>query len=241
MIPKIIHYCWFGRNPLPEKVKYCINTWKEFLPDYEFKLWNEDNFDLDSSVFVKEAYAEKKYAFVSDYVRVYVMEMYGGFYLDTDIEVVRTFNSLLNHEVLLGTDECGYLTAFMASVPHHSYFKNLLNLYNGMKFLTDEGANTIVNNTWMQEELSKFGYCVENKYQKLSDSIEVYPDDFFHAKSLVNGELHVTDNTYCIHHHTLLWISPKTKLIKFIRMKILVPLIGRERYVKLTEKLRKRR
>ena len=94
-IPKIIHYCWFGEKDMPDLVKKCIKSWKKILPDYEFKLWNEENFDINSTKWTKVAYKNKKYAFVSDYVRLCALLEFGGIYLDTDIRVKNSFNNLI--------------------------------------------------------------------------------------------------------------------------------------------------
>lgn len=238
MIPKIIHYCWFGRNPYPEKVQKCIESWKQTLFGYEFMLWNEDNFDIESIDFVSDAYKSKRYAFVSDYVRVYALQTYGGIYLDTDIEVIKTFDDLLNNNIVLGTDDGGYLTALMASVKNQSLWDSVLNHYRNLKYLNNANDNSLVNNTIIQNYLKPYGYKVINKKQLLNSGIVIYPDDYFHAKSLTTGKLHVTKNTFCIHHHTLLWVNKKTKIIKFIRLKILVPLIGKERYAKLVSTIK---
>ncbi len=239
MIPKIIHYCWFGRAEYPEKIKYCMDSWKRFLSDYEFKLWNEDSFDISSVPFVKEAYEAKKYAFVSDYVRVYALQKFGGIYLDTDIEVRRPFDDLLSERALLGTDDGGYLTAFMAAESEHPFFTELLDLYRNMRFLLPDGSlNTEVNNTWMQNTLEKYGYRRKNTKQSLNEGIVLYPCEYFHAKSLTSGKMMVTEKTYCIHHHTLLWVPLSTKIIRFLRMKIMVPLLGDDRYTKLTNRLK---
>lgn len=240
MIPKIIHFCWFGRNPYPEKVDMCMKTWKKYLPDYEFKLWNEDSFDLNTCSFVKEAYENGKYAFVSDFVRIYALYHYGGIYLDTDIEIKKSFNDILNKKLVLGTDDEGHLTAFMASEKETPYFKKLYDLYLDMPFVLENGKlNDVVNNIWMEELLTEYGYTVSNRYQKLEQDIEVFPDDFFHARSLVSGNYNITQNTYCIHQHTLLWVSNKTKIIRFIRMKLLVPILGAKRYMRIVERLKK--
>lgn len=242
MIPKIIHYCWFGHNEYPEKVKYCMESWKAFLPDYKFVLWNEDNFDLNSVQFVRQAYDAKKYAFVSDYVRIYALKKQGGIYLDTDIEVLRPFDNILNSKLVLGTDESGYLTAFMAAEANHPYLAQLLDLYNNMDFLQKDGTlNTEVNNTWMQNILHSYGYQQKNVMQKLEQGIVIYPCEYFHAKSLTSGELMTTENTYCIHHHTLLWITAKTRIIRFIRMRIAVPILGAEKYTALVKRIKRKK
>lgn len=229
MIPKIIHYIWFGGNPFPEKVAYCIETWKRYLPDCEFMLWNEESFDVNSVQFTKEAYENKKWAFVSDYVRVYALYHYGGVYLDTDIEVLRPFDELLNNRMILGTDESGYLTAFMASEKSHPFWKDILDYYEKSSFVLKNGKFKMeVNNTLLQEELAKYGYKISNTYQELKEGIIVFPDDYFHVVSLEDGAIHKTKNSYTIHWHTLLWISPARKFVRFIRLKILAPILGRK-------------
>jgi hypothetical protein len=239
MIPKIIHYCWFGKGEMPEKVKFCINSWKEKLPMYDFKLWNEDTFEIDKYEFTRDAYKNKKYAFVSDFVRVYALYNYGGIYLDTDIEVLKDFDDLLNNNIILGTDEGGSLTAMMGAVPKHNFFYTLLKKYEKMSFVKKDGSfEMTVNNIWIENELKKYGYKKANENQFLKGKITIMKDDYFHAKSLVSGKYHVTDNTYCIHHHTLLWIDKKTNIIKFLRMKVLVPLLGVKRYYKLVSILK---
>ena len=109
MIPKVIHYCWFGGNPLPKEVKEQIANWKKKMPDYEFKMWNEDNFDINSTIFTKKMYEAKKWAFVSDYVRLYALVNYGGFYLDTDVKVLKNFEPLLNYTAICGFESVDLL------------------------------------------------------------------------------------------------------------------------------------
>lgn len=240
MIPKIIHFCWFGHNQYTERVQYCIDSWKKIMPEYQFMLWNEENFDLSICDFAKEAYEKGKYAFVSDYVRLYALQKYGGIYLDVDVEAVKKFDSVLDNDMIIALDETGDITgAFIAAVAQHPFLEEMKENYHSMKFIKEDGSlNMVVNNIWMQNVLKKYGYQKANKFQKLLNDIVVYPDEYFHAKSLVSGKLRKTKNTYCIHHHTLLWVSKKTKLIRFLRMKIFVPLLGEERYVSLVGKLR---
>ena len=104
MIPKIIHYCWFGRKPLPPLAVKCIESWKKYLPDYTIKEWNEDNFDINIVPYTREAYEVGKYAFVSDYARFYILYHHGGLYFDTDVEVIRPMDDLVGRGAFLAWD-----------------------------------------------------------------------------------------------------------------------------------------
>ena len=142
-IPKIVHYCWFGNNEKPNDVQRYIETWRKFLPDYEFMEWNESTFDMERTIpYVKEAYAAKKYAFVSDYVRIYALHQYGGIYFDTDVEVRKTFEEYLeNREMVLGFEsERSLITAFLAVSAHHPYIKEFLDSYKERSFLKKDGS-----------------------------------------------------------------------------------------------------
>lgn len=240
MIPKKIHFIWFGRNPYPEKVQYCMESWKKHLPDYEFKLWNEDSFPIDQYRFTKEAYEEKKYAFVSDFVRIYALAHEGGVYLDTDIEILNTLNSFLENRAVLGTDDSGNLTALMASESNHPFFLHILQIYQNRSFKQDNGKLDMeVNNLLLERELQKWGYRVSNIHQELLDGVKVYPDDYFHVVSLVSGKMHKTVNSHAIHWHTLLWVPWKTRFIRFLRMNVLVPILGRNLYTKISHFLKR--
>lgn len=241
MIPKIIHYIWFGPRPYPEKVKKCIASWGKYLPDYELKLWNEETFNIDKACdFVRQAYAAKKYAFVSDYVRLWALYNYGGVYLDTDIEIRRPIpESYQNHRVVLGTDDGGYLTALMMSEPAHPYISDCLNAYHNIPFVLKDGKlNMEVNNTSLQAHLKPYGYEIANREQHLKEDIAVYPDHIFHVRSLTTGKLNLTPESIAIHWHTITWVSPKTRFINFMRINVIVPLLGHKRYNKLTTKIK---
>lgn len=234
MIPKIIHYIWFGGKPYPDKIKFCIETWKKYLPEYEFKLWNEDSFNVNSIRFTKEAYEQKKWAFVSDYVRVWALYNYGGIYLDTDIEIRKPLDKFLSKQLVLGTDELGFLTAFMASEPRHILWKRLLDYYKKISFYNPDGSlNQTVNNTYIQDILKEYGYRINNEYQEIDTNIVIYPDDWFHAIDHMSGKSHITENTHAIHWHTLTWCPPKTHFNRFLRVKILKYLIGGKNATKL--------
>lgn len=160
MIPKIVHYIWFGGNPYSEKIKKCIDSWHKYLPDYEFMLWNEQTFNIEQSCdFVKEAYAKKKWAFVSDYVRVWALNKYGGYYLDTDVEVLMPLDSFSNKKIVLGVDETGHLTAFMASENHQPLWGKIMDIYHSMHFSKEDGTlNTVVNNAYIEDLLKDYGF-----------------------------------------------------------------------------------
>lgn len=239
MIPKIIHFVWFGGNPYPEKIRFCINSWKKYLPEYEFKLWNEDTFDIANSCdFPREAYENKKWAFASDYVRLWALNKYGGVYLDTDIEICKPLDQFLNERMVLGTDEGGYLTAFMASEKEHPFLQEVIEHYKGMHFVNGDGSfNQTVINTYLQDHLKKYGYDIANRFQSLDEGIKVYPDDWFHALDHMSGIRNITPNTHAIHWHTLTWEPWQSHVKRFIRVQILARLIGGRNASKLFTRL----
>lgn len=241
MIPQIIHFIWFGKGKYNERIQACIDSWHRYLPNYKFKLWNEETFDISNSCqFVQEAYVSHKFAFVSDYVRLYALYYEGGIYMDTDIEVIKPFDlSLLEKPGVLSLDDGGYLSALMMSAPKQAFFKEMLDFYDGMKFLQEDGSfNMEVNNTFLQDKLIKLGYRQENTFQELDNGFVAFPDDYFHCRSLITGKLNKTENTYTIHWHTITWVSMKTKVINFLRINMLVPLLGEKLYSKLTNKFK---
>lgn len=232
MIPKIIHYIWFGRKPFPEKVQECIDSWHKHMPEYKFMLWNEDTFDVNSVPFTKQAYDNRKWAFVSDYVRIYALHKFGGWYLDTDVEILKPLAPFENKSIVLGTDVNGELTALMGSEPEHPYWTRMLDIYGNMTFIKEDGSfNIIVNNTYLQDVLKGYGYVHENKYQELNDGIVVYPDDYFHVADLERGFIHKTKNSYAIHWHTLLWTSKMSHMMRFFRLHILKPILGEDKFL----------
>lgn len=240
-IPKIIHYCWFGSSDYSEKIKKCIKSWEEKLQGYRIVLWNEKNFNVNENRFTKQAFDNKKFAFVSDYVRLWALEKYGGIYLDVDVEVIKPFDDVLDQSLIIALDDLGDVTgAFIAAKKNHPFIIMMREKYDNMSFILPDGSlNMVVNNIWIQEELVKYGYKRVNKKQMLSSEIMVFPNEYFHAKSLISGKIHQTENTHCIHHHTLLWVSKKTKIIRFIRMRIMVPILGEQKYLKLIRRMKR--
>lgn len=202
MIPKVIHYCWFGGNELPKSAVKCINSWKKYCPDYEIIEWNERNFDINSSTYVKFCYENKKYAFLSDYVRLWAVYNYGGLYMDTDVELVRPLNDLLDHKSYFG-------------------FETKEQVNTGLGFGAEKG-NKIVEDMIKQYSLNKtelivcpelntrslinFGLIPNGEYQILDDAV-VYPIECFNPYESTTGRLKKTKNTYSIHWYSQSWLS----------------------------------
>ena len=211
MIPKIIHFCWFGRNPLPEQAQKCIASWKQYCPDYQIIEWNEDNFDIDSApLYVRQAHAAKKWAFITDYVRLYALTKLGGIYMETDVEVIKPLDPFLQHRAFSGfEDETQVPTGIMACEKGFPLFLDLMHHYDTAIFPSSESqmqAETnvvIITNT-----LSKKGLCRNNTYQEI-EGFALYPKDYFCPKSYVDGKIYLTDNTATIHHFSASWKGKK--------------------------------
>lgn len=176
MIPKIIHYCWFGRGDYSELTKKCIESWQKRMPDYEIKLWNEDTFDVNSVQYTKEAYEARKFAFVSDYVRLVALKQYGGIYFDTDVEALDSFDVLLNQNAFTYQEDEFYpSTGIIACEPENEVISVFLDYYNGRSFYNDIGYYDLNPNTVVfANVLKKYGYKPCQKLQNL-EKITIYP------------------------------------------------------------------
>ena len=216
MIPKVIHYCWFGRGKLPELAIKCIESWKKFLPDYEIKEWNEDNFDLNLYPYVKEAYDNRKFAFVSDVVRLYALYMEGGIYMDTDVEVLKTLDPFLEHHAFSGfEDEKMIPTGIMASEKGGKWAKDNLDYYNGKHFVKEDGSLDVTTNvTIITDYMIPLGLEQNNTYQDFPGLITFYPKDYFCPKSKEDGKIYLTKNTVTIHHFAASWTSPTHRFLR---------------------------
>ena len=209
MIPKIIHYCWLSNDPIPEKLQEYMKSWKEKLPDYEFKLWNFDCFDINSSQWVKEAFEAKKYAFAADYIRLYAVYNYGGIYMDMDVEVIKSFNPLLNNDYLLGYEnQIGIEAGIFGASPKADWVKLILDYYQNKSFYREDGTQ---NTT----PLPKIIFKILKANKLLNKHIHPLSPDYLTAKSYKTGQIHTTSNTYTIHHFAGSWHGPKEKLAEF--------------------------
>lgn len=217
-IPKTIHYFWFGGKPLPELAERCIESWKEYFPEYNIKRWDESNFNVDMTSYTKQAYAAGKYAFVSDYARTWVLYRYGGVYFDTDVEVIASFDDILNKGAFLGREkgEDGlYMINFglgMACEKGNSIFKEILDSYKEDAFIDERGKqnlSTVV--VRVAEILKKYGLVETDDKQEIG-GITIYPSEYFSPKEFATGKLIITDNTRSIHWYDASW-QPKSSRI----------------------------
>lgn len=206
MIPKIIHYCWFGRKPKPKNVLDYIKTWIEHNSDYKIKEWNEDNFDIHCCKYVLEAYNVKKYAFVSDYARLYALYTEGGFYLDTDIEVRNSFDDYLNYKTVLGWEADYIGTGMLGCVKGQNWTREMIKKYHQESFITWLGKlNTKPNPYRLSDVLVSYGLVMNREKQILKDDITIFTLEYFCAHLADHTQYYITDNTVCIHHYFGTW------------------------------------
>lgn len=213
MIPKIIHCCWFGENPLPRSVKRYMSTWRRYMPDYEIMIWTEKEFDPLSSVpYVQEAYKCSKFAFVSDYVRLYALCQYGGIYLDTDVEILKSLDPFLTGPFMcFETDEC-LSTAVIAADTSTPWIKDVLNMYKDRHFLVDGKMDLTTNVEFISKEFHKRG-LVAGGFEQIVDGVSIYPSEYFSPKSWETGMYKITDKTIAIHHFAGTWHSGLTRFL----------------------------
>lgn len=235
MIPKIIHYCWFGRGEMPELSRNCIASWHEFMPEYEFMLWNEDNFDVNAIPYVKEAYEAKKFAFVSDYVRLWALFNNGGVYLDTDVEVFKSFDPLLTWNAFAGFEGSKHLpvgTCVMASRAGGEWVKEQLDAYAGRHFIKGDGTFDLTTNVqFMTAIMLGNGFVANGKEQDYKD-LHVFSVEYFSPRQ-TTGEYVRTDITYCDHLGVGSWTERgggwKTFLGKLFGKKMMIVMIKLKR------------
>lgn len=244
MIPKTIHYCWFGGKDLPEDAQKCIASWRKFLPDYEIKEWNEQNFDVNSNQYVKEAYESRKFAFVTDYVRLYALFTEGGIYMDTDVEVLKTYDPFLHHHAFSGFETDGNVpTGMMAAEKNSVWAKELLDGYIERHFVNKDGSFDQTTNTTVitQYMLSK-GLKLNNKYQDFEGLCTMYPSEYFCPKDHRTGAIHCTPNSVCIHHFAGSWLNQKSLAMKIHRLKVkMVKVFGEKTVIIFSNLIKGRR
>lgn len=208
MIPKTIHFCWFSDEPYPEKIQRCIESWHQFLPDYHVKKWDTTNFYVNINPYVQEAFECHKWAFASDYVRLYALYTEGGIYLDSDIECLKSMDDLLCNKAFTGFEAKGMVAAWIfGSEKGNPIFKEFLDYYEGRHFLVDGEMDLTPNPVPVSAICRQHGMTAADEIQRLDD-ITIYPKRFFCGKDVSTGIINVTPDTYTIHHFTGAWVPP---------------------------------
>ena len=207
MIPKIIHYCWLSNDPIPQDLQNYMQTWKEKLSGYEFMLWNFDRFDINSSLWVKQAFENKKYAFAADYIRLYAVYNYGGIYMDMDIDVLKSFDDLLDAPLMLAYEneaQSGIEAGCFGAEKHNPVIKEMLDWYADRPFVSMNGYT-----------------CprVMISYTKKYPQLHIYTHDYFTCKSYRTGLIETTENSHTIHHFAGSWLTDFEKTNNALRFK----------------------
>lgn len=238
MIPKIIHYCWFGRGEMPSLALKCIESWKKHMPDYEIKRWDEETFDIQSNTYVKEAYENRKFAFVTDYVRLYALYMEGGIYMDTDVEVLKSLTPFLHLHAFSGFESSGYVpTGMMASEKGGTWVKELLRDYDNRHFVNEDNTFDLTTNTTLiTNYMLEKGLIMNNSYQDFENLTTMYPSEYFCPISQNTGKLSLTENSYCIHHFAGSWMPKHVRVASKIK-KCFSRILGPETINKIIKKI----
>lgn len=226
MIPKIIHYCWFGRNPLPPEAEKCIASWRKYLPDYEIKEWNEDNFDVNIIPYTAEAYEAGKYAFVSDYARFWILYKYGGVYFDTDVEVIRPMDDILAEGNFMGfeTDPDGKSGKGSVNpglglgvVSGLGLMKKMLDMYESRHFVYEQVMKNQITVVHIATQmLLDCGLRPISGIQEVA-GVRIYPSEYFCPIKVTTGRMHITENTRTIHHYAGTWAEGSFSIKRMIR------------------------
>ena len=245
MIPKIIHYCWFGRGKKPELAEKCIASWKKYLPNYQIIEWNEDNTDIEHEItYVQEAYNAKKYAFVSDYIRLKALRDYGGIYFDTDYEIIKPIDSLIASGSLVTGFESSrsILTAMIAVEKENPIIDEFVSCYNELHFKQSDGSFDMTPiNVRFSRLLEKYGVDLEKYgYQNINMQTVIYPVEVLCGFDVENWHEKITENTYGVHHMSNSWATPEMK--KHVkRIQFWQKILGYDKYDRLKNTLKKLR
>lgn len=213
MIPKKLHYCWFGRNPKPQLVQKCIESWKKYCPDWEIIEWNEDNYDISKSEFCKQAYENKKWAFVSDYARFDILNQYGGVYVDTDVEIIASIDEFLRHTLFSGyeTDRWVAPGLILGGESGQDVLKSVLNAYDHAAFMENGTENHKTVGEFFTAALIEHGFVMNGQLAEI-DGMALYPKEYFCPLDDSTGVMKKTKNTHTIHWYSKSWFDPKVRI-----------------------------
>lgn len=208
MIPKIIHYCWFGKGEKPKLAQKCIDSWKEHCFDYKIVEWNEDNFDINTNAYTKMCFEQSKYAFLSDYLRLIVVYKYGGIYFDTDVEVIKSIDNLLDNKAFFGFETDKYINTGQGfgAEADAEIINKMISKYD---FLLDGIHGTVGCPVLNTRALEEYGFQINGMYQTI-DAISLFPKDYFNPYNDNTGVLTKTENTYSIHWYGKSWMNKKS-------------------------------
>ena len=238
LIPKVIHYCWFGRGAMPELVERCIASWRTHMPDWEYRLWTEDNFDIASAPqYVREAYAAKKYAFVSDYVRLWALDREGGLYMDVDFEVYKPFDDLMEQYAAFagyeGSKRNPVMMGVIAAKAHHPWIQGMMQTYESRVFLKENGSLDMTPNTgYFFDWMTKQGFVADG-VEKDWMGVHILPVECF-CPGLTTGENLRCERTYCEHKGLHSWSGHggwKGKLLNLVSPKVKAKIIKLKRRI----------
>lgn len=226
MIPKIIHYCWLSNDPFPNDIKRYMDSWQKHLSEYEFIHWDKEKLYSIENKYAIEAFENKKYAFAADFIRCYAVYNFGGIYLDTDVEVLKSFDSVLDNKSFIGLDSRGDLeAAIFGAQKKQTWLKEALNFYENKSFINEDGSENFITmpnifKIVLKDLLPKDLKTINNVLDL--QEIELYPFDYFSPKDYTNGILRKSKNTIAIHHFTASWISHKSWYWRRHQIKILL-------------------
>ena len=216
MIPKVIHYCWFGGGPLNQLSEKCIASWKKFCPDYELVRWDESNYDVTQNEYMRRAYEAKKWAFVSDYARLDIVYEHGGVYLDTDVELVKPLDGLLDCRGFVGIEYSGAVATGlgMGGEPGVELFRTLRDAYDGEDFLRPDGGLNMVPCSYYQTGLlEKLGFVREDREQEV-EGVTIFPSDILTSRDWYYGTLKTTERTVAVHHGAATWLDEEQQALR---------------------------
>lgn len=218
MIPKVIHYCWFGRNPKPALMQRCINSWRRFCPDYEIIEWNEDNFDVSQSDYTREAYEEKKWAFVTDYARLWVVHQHGGIYLDTDVELVKPLDELLTYPAFFGFEDAEHIATGLGfgAERGNPAVEAMLWGYDGVHFRLADGSLDLLPCPVRNTKAIGFGGATDKVI--CLEHATLFPPEYFCPLSADCVNMRRTENTYSIHWFSATWLSEDEQVVHRYRV-----------------------
>ena len=221
-IPRKIHYCWFGKEEIPEKNRIWMESWKKYCPDYEIIRWDESNYDVSKNRYMYEAYQNRKWGFVSDYARIDIVYHYGGIYLDTDVEIIKSWEDLRYQEAFMGA-EMNFKIALglgFGSVQYYSLWQELLDMYERIHFVREDGTWNLIACPELQNSVYlRRGFQNDGEYQRVGEVV-LYPPAVLSPKDQYTGEILLTPHTYSIHHYDGSWVEDKQRKNDYGRKKL---------------------